>query len=569
MSELLVDDKLKEEVSNVTTGRRASVIHKMPVEASCDVPSAPSEPRPAGAELYNHEQEFFLKNKLKLEEELSEYEKQKLREARELELQDPGPPPEDPPALDEPQTETRQGMELDAQIDGDTEPPPPPEEEQQDAIPEELEEAPSAPTQTALGDFQEAPPPPAEEILQGLGELEEEGEVEALPRHALSVLLEKQPPTRSLSGLPIDMVALEMEKRMFSTESVSRAQSWIPRANDVVVSAPNNAGLSILTRMIRLLGAEDEDEHEAILSKSSEKHTAVWIESSMVDADPSCLTRKQPGSFRVFKTLMTHQMLSSKISAAPKARFVVVFRHPLDLRMAYYDLLKSFYVHHQTRKFPGTSEDKWEKEFPSLDERFLDIPITLVQLTQVHQEGGNFDKYERNLHDWFTYESATPNCLFVFYEQLVTQPAVVLSKLAKFLDRQDYDEAMILRELTQRKRRLSHFAVEPSAFDDTTCISFSNKAKSRVDNVWLDIFEYDSSVEHGVSHCSTYEEQYQKLVNEPFPMVLVDKSTKKPAKPTTKQLQRITASNQDEDQILSKKSSNRTTLVGRLMKKPI
>lgn len=526
--------------------RGASVLNKVPVGPDTEIPAAPPRAsRPSHADLYNHEQEFFLKNQLKLEAELSDFEKEKHRQAQEELERDPGPPEQEEFPSPEQEKLAAQDEEIQGSLAEDLvlqqEAASVNEQEEESADDVEVhhtnswasvEEKSEEMVEHVPGfaSLEESPPPPPDELHP----LEEVGEVQPLPCHTLTRAIKHKQFELNLSGLPLTRVAVEMEKCLFTTDSISRAASWMPsKRNSVIVAHANNSGESIVSRMVRLLGCDKYDfaARDEILDVLEQPSTAVWLESALVDNDELCLHREQPGEFSLYKTMMTHQMIAPKMARCPNTKVIVLLRHPLDVRLAYKELLRSFYVQHQTTMFPQfQDEERWLEEFPDDEEELLALPITLVQLTKHHimdrsmvsSSGGN-NEYERNIQDWINDESAlgNPNCLILFYEELISNPSAVLFKLGEFLGKkagEDYHAEQILRELTEKKKRQSLFAHALQEFDDIPTIdTFTRRAVLRTEMMWKDVFQTDVRR----AHCLSYEELYIRLVGSPYPLTLV------------------------------------------------
>ena len=102
------------------------------------------------------------------------------------------------------------------------------------------------------------------------------------------------------------------------------------------------------------------------------------------------------------------------------------------------------------------------------------------------------------------------NVLVVFYEELMADPAKVLSRIALFLEKEEYDEARILKEIVAKDRRLSDFDLSADKFDDTESISFSKKVAWRIENFWGLAFNVRSDAR-------SYEEMYETFVGETYP----------------------------------------------------
>ena len=301
-----------------------------------------------------------------------------------------------------------------------------------------------------------------------------------LPRHNLAQVFDENPPTISLQNCSIERIATYMESTLFTVNSIDRARKWMPKLNDVVIASFPRCGQSLISLMARLLCAKSKEKYEEILNVPD--RCPPWLELSLVDHDPHCLLRKQTQTDRrFFRTRLSHSMLSTKMKVCPDAKFITVFRNPIDLRCANYEHLKSFFVATQMRHGNSRAEvlrEEWVKQFPSLTDDFMKIPVSFVQSTKHYKLEDEFYEYEANMKDWVTIQRKNPNCLFLFYEEIIVNPENVLKKLAEFLNvnGNDYDSTKILEEVTgNQSRRHSDFGNDEEGLDDLHEIQFSQK----------------------------------------------------------------------------------------------
>jgi len=274
------------------------------------------------------------------------------------------------------------------------------------------------------------------------------GLIRDLPNHTFEVPklvfrrieVSKTPATR-LAGL--------MEDVMFSTSSVIDAVKWAPSKGDVVIAASPRCGQSLISRMVRLLGAQNKKEFDDILSYP--KHNPPWVECRKVDDDPQVLSRPQPGKRRVFRTCMAYSTLSVSVGRG-LAKFVAVFRNPTDLRLAFYHHIREFYARSHERSSSSKDgkkgdkdkdkdkEDAYQEALDRFDlaykpDDFAVCPVTLVQIKPDSRPG----EYERNLKEWMG-NRHRDNVLVLFLEEALAQPERVLKRLATFLG-EELDEA--------------------------------------------------------------------------------------------------------------------------------
>jgi hypothetical protein len=206
-----------------------------------------------------------------------------------------------------------------------------------------------------------------------------------LPKHTVRAIQEASElhsKSADLLGLNMHRLAALMEQELFSFESVQRAIHWTPEPGDIVIAASPRSGQSIVSLMVRLLCATNEEAFKEIVHVPD--RSAPWLECRLVDEDPDCLIRKQPGTNRIFRTCMAQSALGTKIRGCPDSKFIVLFRNPLDIRMAWFEHLRSFFIRHQTHSVPGSTEEEWSNKFAAKykPDDILHVPITLVHVSR-------------------------------------------------------------------------------------------------------------------------------------------------------------------------------------------
>jgi hypothetical protein len=275
-----------------------------------------------------------------------------------------------------------------------------------------------------------------------------------LPMHKFVDVHSQIPESKPFSGMTLDQLTVQLESSLFSAASIQRAIGWVPKPGDIIISAAPRCGQSLVAQMVRLICAGTEEVFNEIIEVP--QRTPPWLECALVDQEPDVLYRKQPGTNRVFRTTMTHSMLSTKMASCPEAKFISVFRNPLDLRIAWFEDLRRFYAKHECQRKKGTSQENLERDFLRWHhpDQIANSAVTQVNNTS-HSQRRPEAEYEYSLRDWVTIAHDKENCLLLFLEEVLASPETVLRKIAKFVGRDKVlDETVyerILKECTGLK----------------------------------------------------------------------------------------------------------------------
>lgn len=214
-----------------------------------------------------------------------------------------------------------------------------------------------------------------------------------------------------------------VENHFYTARSVTRAnRDFAPRKDDVVLASNPCTGDQVLLRILRLVNARDDEEFEQVAEQVN-SDLVPWVESRFVDGDPEVLSADQPGSRRIFKTHMAAQGLNVKRSGAPL--FVTIARHPVDVRVKWYNYLNQCY-----EKGGGNPATPFTSRFNPDD--FVDVTATTSQINPL----AKILTLEHIMIDWYLESQKNRNVHLVFYEQLNTEPELVIKELGIFLEAQ-------------------------------------------------------------------------------------------------------------------------------------
>lgn len=217
-------------------------------------------------------------------------------------------------------------------------------------------------------------------------------------------------------------VASVLENYFYSPRSLTRAtREFQAKQDDVIVACNPATGDQVLLRLVQLLNAlGDESLFQEIL-RNPEYANTPWIESKFVDGSPEVLGADQPGFHRLFKTHVAAQGLNTTRKGAPL--YVTCARHPVDVRVAWYDYLKRCHEFGgKERKLAFTARYK-------LDD-FVDCTATTAQINPL----AKILTLEHIMLDWYAESQRNRRVFVVFYEYLMTEPQIVISDLGTFMN---------------------------------------------------------------------------------------------------------------------------------------
>jgi len=230
----------------------------------------------------------------------------------------------------------------------------------------------------------------------------------------------------SLQTLTPKRIASLIERSSMTHESIVRALDWTPRDSDVIIASPPQCGQLLVSKMVRMLLARDDDEMEMASSSST-----LLLESRETDLD-ALIHDQATGMRRVFRTYLSQEALQNKMTSS-HAKTVIIIRHPRDLREMWFTYLRSCTIAGMSQALRCS---QYEVAF-DFDERFnpedfANVPVTLIQ--PLSTEPLEEYTYEDNMHRCIEWANNNSNVMLLFLEELLASPEVVLDKLAGFLE---------------------------------------------------------------------------------------------------------------------------------------
>jgi len=230
-----------------------------------------------------------------------------------------------------------------------------------------------------------------------------------------------------------------------------------------------------LIRALRLISARDDEEFQSVLAVKENHKQVPWVESRFVDGDAGVLQADQPGSRRIFKTHMTHQGL--KVGQKNSPKYVATLRHPIDVRLSFVAWLAECYA-----SSVRASASPFASHFTPDD--FNEVSMTTGQI----MPNAKILTYEHACLRWFRDAREHPETVCaVLYEQLVTQPARVVVRLAKFLEVELSDarrDAIV--NVLKEEGLLEDRDYDALSFSFDSCERFRKKWKRALESAQID-----------------------------------------------------------------------------------
>lgn len=326
-----------------------------------------------------------------------------------------------------------------------------------------------------------------------------------------------------------------LENHLMTPASVMRAAAWRPKKNDVIVTSGPASGAQLVARIVRFL--QSGKYAEVALDK---KGLAPWLESRYNDEDTTWLEKGQGNATgRVFVTQCALE--NSRVrSFDHSVKYLVVVRHPLDFRWAWYQYLRDCY------NVPLQDSDLPHPDFDELftPEDFFECEITLFDgvgggSAATKRDANNTARtYEQFIYDWLMESQRNPGQVnLIFLEALISAPTKEIKRIAEYLDFPCDDEAasIIAKDLSilglgpemisknvpggkkKALRKQSTFGAAAtgqmvqrrfSAGHGASHFSYKRQYKSQIQ--WLVISDR-------VKNCESYEALYKMAYGENYP----------------------------------------------------
>jgi hypothetical protein len=216
----------------------------------------------------------------------------------------------------------------------------------------------------------------------------------------------------------------ELQARLFNPEQLRASiLSCRPRPDDVIISPYAKCGTTWLQQMFHTLRTRGDLDFDDI------SRVVPWIETAgMLDIDLEAPQKARP---RGFKSHLAWD-------AVPKGpRYIVSFRDPRDAVLSHLRFMEGWWLE------PGA------------------VTVTEYVASRIAMRGSNRD-YWHHLMSWWT-QRENPNVLLLTYEQMSADPALHISRVARFCGI-PLDDALL--RLTLERTSLGFMLAHKELFDD-------------------------------------------------------------------------------------------------------
>lgn len=311
--------------------------------------------------------------------------------------------------------------------------------------------------------------------------------------------------SREMAGVGVDT------RRVSMRNSVDRSQNHTPQSENHQDGNKGDHGSPSKSENHQSRDLKPRKLADIPSNMTSFEDDVPFVESKLLDLPhkKKQLHGPQEGrAFPIYKTHMSGLVADQKILLQKGAKWISLFRDPIDLRLSFFRYIEEIYEQDRTDDQP-----KFEEVFTVED--FVPVPITTVRYGTANDQN-----VEQSFGHWYTMRERE-NLLLVCYEELVHKPGNVLKKLAKFLDVELSDEAF--------NQIMSHVDVDRlvKSYHKFHCFNEADhaighgrtqlgiKSVLQLEDMWFRFCcEEDSSLKN-------YEVLYELIVGEkhPFPKV--------------------------------------------------